>query len=342
MTNQLAVIEKQLRSVEPHFAEVLKTSGVPAERVIRTVMVSLERLPKLQECSLQSIMNAAMSAAVLGLEVDGVTGQAFLVPFGGKAQLIIGYKGYNTLAARSGYTIRAGIIREGDEFAVDKPAGKISHNAKLGNTGRIIGAWSLGASNTLPSICEALSIAELMQVKAKSPGARIKDSPWNDANGPGFPAMCEKTVRRRLARSMPMNVMQYAAAMDQAFEEEGKSSYISPDNGVVIEGEATEVEPMGDRDQEQPSDLMDDGPAFTIVGSDGSSHTRASIDQWVSVIEMGLAKMSSAEQVESFAARMGTVFKELHDKFPAQVEGVIADCKKLRAQFAVEPLDNAS
>jgi RecT family len=32
-----------------------------------------------------------MSAACLGLEVDGVTGQAYLLPFKGKAQLVIGY-----------------------------------------------------------------------------------------------------------------------------------------------------------------------------------------------------------------------------------------------------------
>ena len=39
------------------------------------------------------------------LEVDGVTGQAFLIPFKGRAQLVIGYKGFNTLAARSGLTV---------------------------------------------------------------------------------------------------------------------------------------------------------------------------------------------------------------------------------------------
>ena len=101
MSNALAILEKQFEPLAPRFAQVLPAS-LPVERLIRTVMVSVERLPKLMECDRQSLFNAAMSAACLGLEVDGVTGQAFLIPFAGKAQLVIGYKGYSTLAARSG------------------------------------------------------------------------------------------------------------------------------------------------------------------------------------------------------------------------------------------------
>jgi hypothetical protein len=33
--------------------------------------------------------------------------------------------------------------------------------------------------------------------------------------------MCEKTVKRRLARSMPLNMMQLAARMDEALDEQG-------------------------------------------------------------------------------------------------------------------------
>jgi recombination protein RecT len=89
---------------------------VPVERLMQTIMISCERLPALLKCDRQSLFNSAMSAAVLGLEVDGVTGQAYLIPFAGKAQLVIGYKGFNTLAARSGITITGAVVREGDEF----------------------------------------------------------------------------------------------------------------------------------------------------------------------------------------------------------------------------------
>jgi hypothetical protein len=66
-----------------------------------------------------------------------------------------------------------------------------------------------------------------MAVKAKSPGAARSDSPWNDP-AIGFPAMCQKTAKRRLARSMPLNVMQQAARMDEAVDEQGAPAWISP------------------------------------------------------------------------------------------------------------------
>jgi recombination protein RecT len=234
--NALAVLERQMQPLAPRFAEVLG-KAMPVERLMRTIMVSVERLPKLLECDRQSIFNAAMSAACLGLEVDGVTGQAYLIPFKGKAQLVIGYKGMNTMAARSGITITGAVVREGDQF--DYALGSdayVKHVPKLGNKGRIIGAWAVAAANGRPSIVNVMGIDDLLAVKAKSPGAQRSDSPWNDP-AIGFAAMCEKTCKRRLARSLPLNVMSTAARLDEAFEEQGANAWISPEKGIVIEGE---------------------------------------------------------------------------------------------------------
>lgn len=240
MGSDIAVFEQQLRPLSPHFAEVLGKT-MPPERLIRTIVVSVERLPELLRCDRQSLFNAAMSAAVLGLEVDGVTGQAYLIPFGSKAQLVIGYKGYNTLAARSGITITGAVVREGDEFDYELgSAAFIRHRPKAGpaKDRRIIAAWACAQSMDRPAIPMVLTIDELLAVKEKSPGAKRRDSPWNDP-AIGFPAMCEKTAKRRLARSMPLNVMHLAARMDEAVDEQGKSAWIDRDKGVVVDGEFT-------------------------------------------------------------------------------------------------------
>src|SRR5262245_37230370 len=202
--NALMVLEQQMQPLAPRFAQALGKT-MPVERLIRTVMVSVERLPKLLECDRQSLFNSAMSAACLGLEVDGVTGQAYLIPFKGKAQLVIGYKGYNTMAARSGITITGEVVREGDEFDYDLGEGWIKHKPH-GSKGRIVGAWAKAAAQGRPAIVKVMTIDDLLDVKKRSPGAARTDSPWNDP-AIGFPAMCEKTVKRRLARSLPLNVM---------------------------------------------------------------------------------------------------------------------------------------
>src|SRR5262249_23972060 len=198
--------EEQLAPLSRRLEEAVG-GRVSVERLMQTILVSCERNPKLLDCDRQSLFNAAMSAACLGLEVDGVTGQAYLIPFKGRAQLVVGYKGYNTLAARSGITVTGEVVRDGDAFDFDEGEGWVKHKKKLGNQGRIIGAWAKASCNDRPPVVKVMGIDDLLKVKEKSPGAKRSDSPWNDPNI-GFPAMCEKTAKRRLARSMPLNVMQ--------------------------------------------------------------------------------------------------------------------------------------
>lgn len=241
MSNALVAFEEQLNEVRPQFADVLG-GRMPPERLIRTIVISCQRTPKLLECNRQSLMNAGMTFGVLALEVDGVSGQGYILPFKEVAQPIIGYKGYNTIGARSGLTITASVVREGDEFDFSKGSDAfVKHKPDLAGTGRIIAAWAVAAANGRPPVVEVIGIDELLAVKARSPGAKKSDSPWNDPRI-GFPAMCEKTTRRRLARSTPMNwaspEFQYAAVMEEAFEERGRHSYIAPGRGPVIEGEA--------------------------------------------------------------------------------------------------------
>lgn len=281
MPNELVVLEKQFEPLAPRFAQVLPP-GLPVERLIRTVMVSVERMPKLLDCERQSLFNAAMTAAVLGLEVDGATGQAFLIPFKSKAQLVIGYKGYTTLAARSGLTVTGGVVREEDEFEFDEGEGWVKHKRKLGGEDkrRIIAAWAKAAAHDRPAVVKVLSIDEILEVKKKSPGARRDDSPWNDPQI-GFPAMAEKTAKRRLARSMPLNVMQTAARMDEAFDEQGVNSWIAPDKTLQIESPLPEREaeaPTTAQLIEQPKQEPDDVPSAKLYSELWDSLLKAATD----------------------------------------------------------------
>jgi len=262
-SNALVALERQLEPLKPRFAAAL-AGVIPTDKLIQTVMVSVERLPALLDCDRQSVLMAAMSAACLGLQVDGVTGQAFLIPFKGRAQLVIGYKGLSTLAARAGITITGDVVREGDEFEFAKGTGAfVRHIPRLENRGRIIAAWAAAEHRDRPPVIEVLGIEELMAVKAKSPGARRGDSPWNDQSI-GFPAMCAKTAKRRLWRSLPlsndMGPYHAASRMDEAVEEEGRPAWITPDRGLQIDGEAAAIGPYEDSPTPSAAELT--SPAF--------------------------------------------------------------------------------
>jgi recombination protein RecT len=256
MANDVAIFEETLRPLTPHFEQALG-GAMPVERLMRTIMISIERSPKLLQANRQTLLNAAMSAACLGLEVDGVTGQAFLVPFAGKAQLIVGYKGYNTLGARAGITIQGEVVREGDAFDYELgDKGFVRHKPKLGNKGPIIAAWATATSLSRPSIISVLGIDDLMIVMNKSPAVKGGfDTPWKEPTI-GFPAMCSKTAKRRLARSTPLNVMQLAAVMEEAHEERGKLSWIDPARGVQIEGEIVEDHPQINHEQRSTAEIL--------------------------------------------------------------------------------------
>lgn len=243
MANELVIIERQLQAVEPRLHSALG-GLMPSKRLIQTVLVSCERTPRLLACRPQSILNGAMTFAVLGLPVDGTTGQGFLLPFKEIAQPCIGYKGYNTLGARASLTITGAAVRE-DDHLFDYLLGDkafVQHKPRLGSNAKIIAFWSVAAALDRPPIISILSMSDVMSIKDRSPARAKVDSPWNDPHI-GFVAMGEKSAKRRLARSTPLITeapqFMLGARMEEAFEEQGKASWIQPERGVVVEGDYT-------------------------------------------------------------------------------------------------------
>jgi recombination protein RecT len=331
MANDLAIIEKQLRAYEPKFADVLKGSGVAPERITRTVTISLERLPKLFECDRTSIFQSAMSAAVLGLEVDGITGQAFLIPFKGRAQLVIGYRGFATMAGRSGITINGDVVREGDAFDYEGGSTPFVRHKKLiggGPDRRVVAAWATATAPHRTPVVSVLDLNELLAVKNRSPGAKKADSPWNDA-AVGFPAMCAKTPRRRLAKDIPLNVFQLGARLDQAYEEEGRHAYIDPERverGLIVDGV---VEEIGDPQPGGQPSLADLKPKrFVFVHFGGRPEELPTIGQWRARIEAAVRACRHPENVEALRDNHAPYFDEYSEAYPAEVKAVIAAIDK--------------
>lgn len=248
MAQELAVIERQLQPLMPRFDALLRGSIMDAKSLIQMVLVAVERAPRVAECTPQSIINATNTAAVLHLPIDGATGQFFLLPFRDRgkgvtiAQPAIGYRGFNTIAARGGLTINGGVVREGDlEWDYrEGTGGFVRHKKRLDNKGRIIAAWAVAESKDRPNAVSVLGIGEIEGVMARSPAVRGgAETPWNDPII-GFPAMSEKTAKRRLSRSIPWQIDEgrflTAARVEEAFDEQGRYSYARGPGDVVVEG----------------------------------------------------------------------------------------------------------
>jgi recombination protein RecT len=328
--NQLAVIEHQLQPLRPMFDQLLRPTGVPAERIIRSVLISCERTPRLLECTPLSVIQAATTGAVLGLEADGHTGQGFLVPFRQKgtlkAQWLTGYKGFNTLAARVGLTVNGEVVREGDEFDFELgSAGYVRHKPALGGgqNRRIIGAWATASAPDRAPIVVVMDIDEILAIKGRSQAAKRDGgdeafSPWSDP-AVGFPAMSGKTAKRRLARSLPLSVYLAAARIDEAHEEQGHHAYLHPEKGIVIDGE-TAAPPA----PTQGPSVEALEPRRFVIKRNRDETSCSTIEEWRGRMVTAIQSIGELANVHRFRELNAPVMQEYRDRHREHVAAVEA------------------
>jgi len=261
MANDIAVIERALDQAMPDIANILQaTPGLPAmsfKAALLSQCVRSKIANKILACTTPSLMNCAATFAGLGLMPDGVTGQAFILPFAGIATPVIGYKGYNTLGDRAGRTIDGTVVREGDTFDYELGTRPWVKHKPTSADGRITHAWAVASSLSAPPLVVVMPMTDLLAVMNKSPAVKMKaDTPYNDL-AVGRPAMFGKTAKRRLARGMPLRHGQQggyvmADAMESQFDLTGQAHYILPGqdgklhvtNGVT--GAPTDIVPAPD------------------------------------------------------------------------------------------------
>lgn len=267
MANQQQVAVKQkadtvratLEKLKPQMAMALPKHLTP-DRLLRVTMTAVQNSPKLLDCDRTSLFAAVMSCAQLGLEPDGVLGQAYLVPFGKKVQFIPGYKGLLTLARNSGEisSIQAHEVCEHDEF--DYAYGleeRLHHRPAEGDRGEVTHFYAYAKFKDGGYIFEVMPRAEVDRIRDNSEGYKYaltakaeaeanKKDAWKmktyDANPwvAHYIPMGRKTAIRRIAKYLPLSV-QRAAAFEDAYEA-GKHASTDEFGDVVIDGESEVVE----------------------------------------------------------------------------------------------------
>jgi len=104
MTNELT--HKQFfnsPAVKQKFSEVVNGNG---QQFVASLLSIVTNNNLLAKATNESIMTAAMKAAVLNLPIEPSLGYAYIVPYKNQAQFQVGYKGLIQLAQRSGQVTR--------------------------------------------------------------------------------------------------------------------------------------------------------------------------------------------------------------------------------------------
>lgn len=193
------------------------------ERMIRVALTAVQRTPELQDCDPLSIVGCVVQSSQLGLELDSVLGHAYMVPYKNKrnghrkeAQLIVGYKGFLSLARRSGDVVlfAAHVVHENDHFVHEYGLNPVlEHRPNLVDPGQPIAAYSVLKLRDGSGDCEVIPWGKILQAQQQY-GER-QSSPWNTH----LEEMARKTAIRALAKRAPISVeIQTAANLDSMAE----------------------------------------------------------------------------------------------------------------------------
>jgi len=182
------------------------------DKMMRVALTEFRKNPKLQACSSDSIKAALLTAAQLGLEVGGIGGKLYFIPYqikGSHNQYectpIISYKGMCEIIWRTGKikTLDADIVRENDHFSAQKGSSAfLDHQIALRERGEILGAYAYVVLKEDGFKYDYLSLDEIKKIGCNlgQDGKLYPKSPfWQNH----FDEMAKKTSLRRLFKTLP-------------------------------------------------------------------------------------------------------------------------------------------
>lgn len=257
--------------------------------VARLSAIAVAQYRKLAEVArdpidIRSLVDSVTHAAQLGLEIIG--DQAYLVPYKGKIQLIVGPGGLITLGHREGIAAVARAVFEGDEFDYDLGRGWVRHkkatsgrrppapgpkekevyNAEI--VRRITHVWAkISRAPTRPGDqpLETLEVLTAEDIAFYRSFSKASTGPWFD----NYEGMCRKTGLKRVFAFAPKSYI-----LSTALEEDDHGAFVPQPRTIDME------EPRGPSVQvpEQVTSGGDRGTGQAPPSDRGSGGTRTAVD----------------------------------------------------------------
>ena len=217
--------------IKNRFNEVLGKNAAGFMSALLNIYNSNQQL---QNCDARSILGAAGLAATLNLSLTPSLGQAYVVPFRGKAQFQIGFKGLIQLAHRSERFVRlhAGKIHEGEIKRFNPLTGEPELGEKISDT--VVGYIAYmklvnGFEKYLyMTVAEIEAHAEkYSQSYSYDKRSGKNTSPWSTH----FDAMASKTVLKKLLSTWGRLSIELVSAIQGDQSVVDKNSFTYVDNG---------------------------------------------------------------------------------------------------------------
>lgn len=222
-------------TIKNRFNEVL---GKNAAGFMSALLNIYQNNNMLQNCEPRSILGAAGLAATLNLSITPSLGQAYIVPFKGKATFQPGVRGLIQLAHRTGQYARlhAGKVCEGELRGFNPITGEPERGEKISD--EVVGYVAYmrlvnGFEKTL--FMTKAEIEAHAEKYSQSYGYDKKNGKKNSPWSTNFDEMAKKTVLKKLLRSWGVLSSDMATAIqaDQSVVDKNTFTYI--DNGGSVQ-----------------------------------------------------------------------------------------------------------
>jgi len=209
--NQIVTIEQSVYGTKDSFVSVLTDRSINFDREAEFALQSLygnEYAMKIAMGNRQSVINAVVNIAAIGISLNPAKKQAYLVPRDGKICLDISYMGLMDLAIDSG-SLRWGqaeLVYETDTFVLNGIDQQPTHlrNPFAKDRGEIVGVYVVVKTADGDYLTGAMSVEEINAIRDRSSAwkawvSKQKSCPWLTDWG----EMAKKTVVKREYKYWP-------------------------------------------------------------------------------------------------------------------------------------------
>ena len=188
--------------MSPQFQEQIAVAcgdAIDPKHFLRVALTSVNKNPKLADCTKESVLQCCLDAASFGVETNGR--DAHLIPYGNVCTLIIDYKGYVRLVMNTGLVsnIHADVVCENDEFEYNLGEVKTHRIDYRKPRGEMYAVYCIATMKDGSKKAEVLSKEEVdkIRVRSRSGGS----GPWVT----DYWQMSRKTAFRRLQKWLPLS-----------------------------------------------------------------------------------------------------------------------------------------
>ena len=221
------VLDPVRQKIENNKAAIIASlpEGINIKKFERDLHTAVSATPKLKECDPFSVLSALVVSAQLGLTPNNAQlGEAWVIPYGNKAQFQLGYQGLLALTYRNPKVSMcfAKEVHENDDFDIDLGTGYIHHKPNLkGTSGNTIGYYAVLKLSDGTQHVEYMSKEDMELFRQKY--VKASDA-WKNS----YDGMAKKTILKKVLKYSPRSVeFQKALAQDGAIRTENETKQVS-------------------------------------------------------------------------------------------------------------------